>query len=101
MKLTIATVAAVLGLIVSSGSTLARSATEGIIVYSPIDGVTVVTVATEVESEAAAEEAPSVNVSNQIVVITDRRFRRSHRCGIGVLYPWRRKFCGDPLYTPY
>jgi hypothetical protein len=35
------------------------------------------------------------------VIVTDRRFRRSHRCGIGVLYPWRRASCGDPLYTPY
>jgi hypothetical protein len=102
MKPAIATVLALLGLILSSVSSIAGSSTEGIFVYSPIEGVTVVTVS-ELEDEAAAGEAPSVNVSNRIVVITalDRRFRRSHRCGIGVLYPWRRKFCGDPLYTPY
>jgi hypothetical protein len=102
MKPINATVLALLGMILSSGSSIARSSTEGIIVDSPIDGVTVVTVSTEVEEGAVATEAPSVNVSNRIVVIVPvRRFHRSHRCGIGVLYPWRRKFCGDPLYTPY
>jgi hypothetical protein len=101
MKPTIALVLASLALICSSGPSIARSSTEGIEVYSPIDGVTVVTV-TEVENGAAVPASESVNVSNEIVVIvTDRRFRRSHRCGIGVLYPWRRASCGDPLYTPY
>jgi hypothetical protein len=100
MKPILAIVLALLGMICASGPSVARNSTDGIRVYSPIEGVTVVTV-TEVESEAVAE-APSVNVSNRIVVISpDRHFRRSNRCGIGVLYPWRRKFCGDPLYTPY
>jgi hypothetical protein len=101
MKPTIALVLASLGVICSSGPSIARSSTEGIDVYSPIDGVTVVTV-TEVENRTATAEPASVNVSNTIVVITlDHRFHRSPRCGIGVLYPWRRTFCGDPLYTPY
>jgi hypothetical protein len=101
MKPTIALVLASLGLICSSGPSIARSSTEGIDVYSPIDGVTVVTV-TEVENGAATSASPSVNVTNQIVVINSgHRFHRSHRCGIGVLYPWSRTFCGDPLYTPY
>jgi hypothetical protein len=102
MKPTLAIVLALLGMVLSPGSSIARSATEGIIVDSPIDGVTIVTVSTEVEDEAAPGEVSSVNIFNRIVVVTpDRRFHRSHRCGIGVLYPWRRKFCGDPLYTPY
>jgi hypothetical protein len=101
MKPTIALVLASLAMICSSGPSIARSSTEGIVVYSPIDGVTVVTV-TEAESDLAVPAAGEVNVSNEIVVIvTDRRFHRSHRCGIGVLYPWRRASCGDPLYTPY
>ena len=101
MKPTIALVLASLALICSSGPSTARSSTEGIEVYSPIDGVTVVTV-TEVENGAAVPSSGPVNVSNEIVVIvTDRRFHRSHRCGIGVLYPWRRAAYGDPLYTPY
>jgi hypothetical protein len=101
MKPTLAIVLSLLGVICSSGPSIARSSTEGIDVYSPIDGVTVVTV-TEVETVGAPAALPEVNVSNQIVVITsDRRFHRSRRCGIGVLYPERRRFCGDPLYTPY
>ncbi|MGH6875415.1 MAG: hypothetical protein ACREDW_10395 [Aestuariivirgaceae bacterium] len=101
MKPIIASIIALLGVIYSSGPSIARSSTEGIDVYSPIDGVTVVTVSTKVENEAAAASG-SVNVSNNIVVIlSDRRFHRSRRCGIGVLYPWRRASCGDPLYTPY
>jgi hypothetical protein len=102
MKPTLTTVVALLGLIFSSGPSIARSQTAGIDVYSPIEGVTVVTVSTEVNDGAATAEPRSVKVSNRIVVIVpDRRFHRSHRCGIGVLYPWRRKSCGDPLYTPY
>jgi hypothetical protein len=101
MKPTIALVVAALAMICSSGPSTARSSTDGIVVYSPIDGVTVVTVA-EVESDLAVPAAGEVNVSNHVaVIVTDRRFRRSHRCGIGVLYPWRRASCGDPLYTPY
>ena len=101
MKPTIAIVLASLAMICSSGPSIARSSTEGILVYSPIEGVTVVTV-TEAKSDLAVPAAGEVNVSNEItVIVTDRRFRRSHRCGIGVLYPWRRASCGDPLYTPY
>jgi hypothetical protein len=101
MKTTIALVLAALAMICSSGPSTARSSTEGIVVYSPINGVTVVTVA-EVESDLAVPAAGEVNVTNHIaVIVTDRRFRRSRRCGIGVLYPWRRASCGDPLYTPY
>ena len=102
MNPTIALVLAALALICSSGPSTARSSTEGVVVYSPIDGVTVVTVA-EVESDLADDPAAGeVNVSNHIaVIVTDRRFHRSRRCGIGVLYPWRRASCGDPLYTPY
>ena len=101
MKPTLALVVASLAMICSSGPSIARSSTEGIVVYSPIDGVTVVTV-TEAESDLTGPSAGEVNVSNDIVVIvTDRRFHRSRRCGVGVLYPWRRASCGDPLYTPY
>ena len=101
MKPTIALVLASLAMICWSGTSTARSSTEGIVVYSPIDGVTVVTV-TEADSDLPIPSAGEVNVSNQIVVIvTDRRFHRSRRCGVGVLYPWRRASCGDPLYTPY
>jgi hypothetical protein len=99
MKPVIATVLALLGLMFSSGSSIARSATDGVIVYNPIDGVTVVTVSTEEEHQAAAGDIPSVNVSNRIVVVVISPDRRFHpRCGIGVPYPWQRKVCGDPLY---
>ena len=98
MKPTI--VLAALAMICSSGPSIARSSTEGIVVYAPVDGVTVVTV-TEAENDLAVP-AGDINVSNEItVIVTDRRFHRSRRCGVGVLYPWRRVFCGDPLYTPY
>jgi hypothetical protein len=101
MKPTIAIVLASLAMICWSNPSIARSSTEGVVVYSPIEGVTVVTV-TDVENSPAVTAADPVNVSNEIVVIvTDRGFHRSHRCGIGVLYPWRRAACGDPLYTPY
>jgi len=98
MKPTI--VLAALAMICSSGPSIARSSTEGIVVYAPVDGVTVVTV-TEAENDLAVP-AGDINVSNEItVIVTDRRFHRSRRCGVGVLYPWRRASCGDPLYTPY
>jgi hypothetical protein len=100
MKPTIVLVLASFAMIYSSGPSIARSSTEGIVVYSPIAGVAVVTV-TEAESDLAVP-AGEVNVSNEItVIVTDRRFHRSRRCGVGVLYPWRRASCGDPLYTPY
>src|SRR5215217_6787352 len=93
-------VLAALAMICSSGPSIARSSTEGIVVYAPVDGVTVVTV-TEAENDLAVP-AGEINVSNEItVIVTDRRFHRSRRCGVGVLYPWRRASCGDPLYTPY
>jgi len=98
MKPTI--VLAALAMVCSSGPSIARSSTEGIVVYAPVDGVTVVTV-TEAENDLAVP-AGDINVSNEItVIVTDRRFHRSRRCGVGVLYPWRRASCGDPLYTPY
>jgi hypothetical protein len=97
MKLSRAAVCAFLGLILSCAPSLAQNSTEGIVVYSPIDGVTVMTVSTRTVDEPESAEAPSVIVSNRIVtVIFSSRFHP--RCGIGVPYPWQRRLCGDPLY---
>jgi hypothetical protein len=86
-------------LAVLSAPLRAGNATEGIVVFGPADGVTVVTVSTDVAAGSETEEAPAVNVLNEITVVTivPRRFRHS-RCSIGVPYPWQRRFCGDPLY---
>jgi hypothetical protein len=97
MKLNRAAVCAFLGLTFFSAPSLAQNSTEGIVVYNPIDGVTVMTVSTKTVDEPAAADAPSVIVSNTIVnVIVSSRFHP--RCGIGVPYPWQRRLCGDPLY---
>jgi hypothetical protein len=77
----------------------AENATEGIVLYTPIDGVTVVTVSTDVEEEGgAAGEVPAVKIVNQVNVVNVLARRFSSRCGIGVPYPWLRRYCGDPLY---
>jgi hypothetical protein len=77
----------------------AGNATEGVVVFGPADGVTVVTVSTEFAAEGESEELPAVNVFNEITVVTiaPNRLRRL-RCSIGVPYPWQRRICGDPLY---
>jgi len=81
-------------------TTWAGNSTDGIVMYSPIDGVTVVTVSTAIDDEeGSADSTPAVNVINQVNVVnvvTRRSF--SLRCGIGVSYPWERTFCLDPLY---
>jgi hypothetical protein len=86
--------------IVAASAAWAGNSTEGVVIYNPLEGVTVVTVSTDLEEEGAAGEAPAVHVINQVnvvnVVIPRRSF--SHRCGIGVPYPWLREYCGDPLY---
>jgi hypothetical protein len=86
--------------LVAASTAWAGNSTEGIVIYNPLEGVTVVTVSTDLEAEGATGEPPAVNVINQVNVVNvviPRRFF-SLRCGIGVPYPWLRKFCGDPLY---
>ena len=91
---------AIFAMLLAASTSRAANSTEGIVIYSPLDGVTVVTVATDLEQdEGGPDGAPAVNVLNQVNVvniIARRSF--SLRCGIGVPYPWLRKFCGDPLY---
>jgi hypothetical protein len=62
--------AASLALVFSAAPSPAANATEGIIIESPIAGVTVVTVSTtEVNDDELVEPAPAVVVSNNIVVV--------------------------------
>ena len=94
-----AAASALFPIVFAASTALAGSSTDGIVIYSPLDGVTVVTVSTDLE-EGSADDAPAVNVFNQVnvvnVVVTRRFF--SSRCGIGVPYPSDRVYCGDPLY---
>jgi hypothetical protein len=86
--------------IIPASTVCAANATEGIVIYNPLDGVTVVTVSSDLEEEGAAGEAPAVNVINQVNVVNVVVPRRFYglRCAIGVPYPWLRRRCGDPLY---
>lgn len=92
-------ISALAALAVLSAPLRAGNATEGVVVFGPADGVTVVTVSTDVAVEGESEELPAVNVLNEIAVVTiaPNRLRRL-RCGVGVPYPWQRRICGDPLY---
>lgn len=96
----LAAAVALFAILLAASTSRAANSTEGIVVYSPLDGVTVVTVSTDLEQEGgAADRVPAVNVINQVnVVNVVARRSFSLRCGIGVLYPRERKFCGDPLY---
>lgn len=96
----LAAAVALFAILLAASTSRAANSTEGIVVYSPLDGVTVVTVSTDLEQEGGAtDRVPAVNVINQVnVVNVVARRSFSLRCGIGVLYPWERKFCGDPLY---
>jgi hypothetical protein len=96
LKTAVVTVFALAAFAVASAPLRAGNATDGIVVYSPIDNVTVVTVSTVVDTGADSEGSPGVNVFNEVIVVT---LRGHHwRCGIGVPYPWQRRLCGDPLY---
>jgi len=92
---------ALFAILITASTAWAGKSTDGIVIYSPLEGVTVVTVSTNLgEERGAAGEVPAVNVINQVNVVNvviPRRFF-SLRCGIGVPYPWLRKYCGDPLY---
>ena len=91
---------ALFAILIVPSATWAANSTDGIVMYSPIDGVTVLTVSSAVDDEeGSADNAPAVNVVNQVNVVnivTRRSF--SLRCGIGVPYPWERTLCLDPLY---
>jgi hypothetical protein len=77
----------------------AGNATDGIVVFGPVNGVTVVTVSTDVATGPESGEFPAVNVLNEITVVTIAANGLRHpRCDIGVPYPWQRRLCGDPLY---
>jgi hypothetical protein len=95
----IAAAFAFFAIIISPPALWAGNSTEGIVLYAPIDGVTVVTVSTDIVEDEARGEGPAVNVINQVNVVNIVAARRSRlRCGIGVPYPWLRKYCLDPLY---
>jgi hypothetical protein len=99
LRMIIAAASVLFAIVVFLPAAWAGNATEGIVLYTPIEGVTVVTVSTDVEEEGGAEgEVPAVNIVNQVNVVNVLARRFSSRCGIGVPYPWLRRYCGDPLY---
>jgi hypothetical protein len=63
-------------LILSGAPVLASNSTGGVILYSPVDGVTVVTVSTAVNDVELDDEVPSVIVTNNIVVVVAAPSRR-------------------------
>jgi hypothetical protein len=85
---------------ITASTTWAENSTDGIVIYSPIEGVSVITVSTAPEDEGdAAETVPAVNVVNQVSAVSVVGWQFwSLRCGIGVPYPSDRIYCGDPLY---
>ncbi len=61
---------ALFAILVTASTAWAGKSTDGIVIYSPLEGVTVVTVSTDLGDEgAAAGEAPAVNVINQVNVV--------------------------------
>jgi hypothetical protein len=92
--------AAFLGLVFSAPFSLAANSTDGIVLYSPIDGVTVITTSITETSEEEAEAAPAIVNSNQVIVVIaspDRRLITLRRA-FGHRYLGFKKVYSGPRY---
>lgn len=65
-----------LALVLSAAPSPASNSTQGIIIESPIAGVAVVTVSSEVNDDQLVEPAPAVVVTNNIIVVVASPNRR-------------------------
>lgn len=101
LKHSLAALAISLSLPLLCTPSFALNSTEGIVVYSPLSGVTVITVSTDVEAdEDLANGAPRVIVENNVVVVISAPSRRLidlHRA-FGQRYLGSKKVYSGPRY---